>query len=248
MTMAPLRLGISRCLLGDEVRFDGGHKRDHFLSDILSCRVEWVSVCPEVEAGLGIPREPMRLVGKANAPRLMTITSTQDLTRQLKSFSTRKLDEFQRLDLSGYVLKARSPSCGVEQVPLHDERGIARSHGMGLFARSVRKRYPLIPIADEESLADPAACASFLRQVLGYHRWSMLTKSSLTHRAVVEFHRAQAELFMTGRPEQYQPLNRLVERARRYRPKELVARYGRAFMRALCQPSGAGGTHLRKRS
>ena len=113
MTTAPLRLGISRCLLGEEVRFDGGHKRDNFLTEVLGRYVEWVSVCPEVEAGLGTPREAMRLVGNPQYPRLVTIKSGKDHTRALETMTTNRIAELKSLDLSGYVFKKGSPSCGI---------------------------------------------------------------------------------------------------------------------------------------
>lgn len=190
-------------------------------------------VCPEVEAGLGTPREAMRLVGSANAPRLVTIKTQRDLTRPLKSFSARKIKELQALDLSGYVFKARSPSCGVDRVPLYDRYGRMGPNGMGLFARSFQKRFPLIPMTDEGRLADPACREYFLKQVFGYHRWSMLAKRSATHRAVVDFHRAQADLLLSCSRTRHHALNQLIAQAARYRPKELVARYGREFMKAL---------------
>lgn len=228
-----IRLGISRCLLGEEVRYDGGHKRDRFLTDVLGRYVEWVPICPEVEAGLGTPREAMRLVGRAHAARLVTITTQRDLTRPLKSFSARKTKELEALGLSGYVFKARSPSCGVDKVLLYDRYAKARPKGMGLFARCFQKQFPLIPMTDEGHLADPASREHFLGQVFGYHRWSMLAKRAATRHAVVEFHRAQADLLLSCGRTQHQALNRLVAQAARYRPKELIVRYGRGFMKAL---------------
>ncbi|HWV46873.1 MAG TPA: DUF523 domain-containing protein, partial [Nitrospira sp.] len=118
MTASPIHLGISRCLLGDEVRFDGEHKRDHFLTDILSRYVDWIPVCPEVEAGLGTPREAMRLVGKTRRPRLMTITSKHDHTEAMETMIKKRLTSLDKLDLSGFVFKKGSPSCGVERVPV----------------------------------------------------------------------------------------------------------------------------------
>ena len=110
MTITHLRLGISRCLLGEAVRFDGGHKRDSFLTDLLGRYVEWVPVCPEVEAGLGTPREAMRLIGDPANPRLVTIKSGKDHTQALNEMSANRLRELDRLDLSGFVFKKDSPS------------------------------------------------------------------------------------------------------------------------------------------
>src|SRR6185503_3558281 len=131
MTTALLRLGISRCLLGDEVRFDGGHKRDHFLTDLFGRYVEWVSVCPEVEAGLGTPREAMRLVGDPQYPRLVTIRTGIDHTRALETMTTNRLAELKSLDLSGYVFKKGSPSCGIERVRIFSEQGKLSRNGAG---------------------------------------------------------------------------------------------------------------------
>src|SRR5262245_21660314 len=121
MAAMSLRLGISRCLLGHQVRFDGGHKRDTFLTDVLGNYVKWVPVCPEVEAGLGIPREVMRLVGDPQNPRLVTIKSGIDHTHALKTMTTDRIEKLKKLDLSGYVFKKDSPSCGIERVRLYDE-------------------------------------------------------------------------------------------------------------------------------
>ena len=127
MTTLALRLGISRCLLGDEVRFDGGHKRDNFLTDVLGQYVEWVPVCPEVEAGLGTPREAMRLVGDSQEPRLVTIKSGTDHTGAVEKITENRIKELEELDLSGYVFKKGSPSCGIERVRIYNEHGDRKS-------------------------------------------------------------------------------------------------------------------------
>ena len=169
MTVAPrLRIGISQCLLGDPVRYDGGHKRDTLLADTLSQRVDWVPVCPEVEAGLGVPREPMRLEGTAALPRLVTSTSGVDHTAAMHRFSARRLRELERLDLSGFVLKARSPSCGIGMVPLVNVQGIETREGIGLFAQALIAHFPLLPVEDEDRLHDPQILKDFLKRVSDY--------------------------------------------------------------------------------
>ena len=169
MTASPrLRIGISQCLLGDHVRYDGGHKRDALLADTLSQSVEWVTVCPEVEAGLGVPREPMRLGGTAVSPRLVTITTNVDHTAAMQQFSARRLRELERLDLSGFVLKARSPSCGIGDVPLVSAQGVETSEGIGLFAQALIAHFPLLPVEDEDRLHDPQILKDFLKRVSGY--------------------------------------------------------------------------------
>lgn len=156
MTTSPLRLGISRCLLGDEVRFDGGHKQDHFLTDILGQYVEWVPVCPEVEAGLSTPREAMRLVGNPHRPRLMTITSKHDHTEAMETMVKGRLDSLNELDLSGFVFKRGSPSCGLERVRVYTTQGMPSHSGTGIFAKAFQDEFPLIPVEEEGRLSDPA--------------------------------------------------------------------------------------------
>src|SRR6185503_10041943 len=154
MTTASLRLGISRCLLGDEVRFDGGHRRDTFLTEVLGRYVEWVPVCPEVEAGLGTPREAMQLFGDPQGPRLVTIKGRTDHTGALETMTTNRIVELKELDLSGYVFKKGSPSCGVERVRIYNEQGVPSRNGVGLFARAFIEQFPLIPVEEEGRLCD----------------------------------------------------------------------------------------------
>jgi uncharacterized protein YbbK (DUF523 family) len=169
MTVAlRLRIGISQCLLGDRVRYDGGHKRDALLVDSLSRQVEWVPVCPEVEAGLGVPREPMRLEGTAASPRLVTTTTMVDHTATMQQFSERRLRELERLDLSGFVLKARSPSCGIGNVPLLNAQGIETPEGVGLFAQVLMAHFPTMPVEDEDRLHDPQILKNFLKRASDY--------------------------------------------------------------------------------
>ena len=169
MTREILCIGISQCLLGDKVRYDGGHKRDNFLIEALGRHVEWVPVCPEAELGLGTPREPMRLVGDLQAPRLVTITTGTDHTDPMNGFARQRIRQLETLDLSGYVFKADSPSCGITQVPLFNQ-DIKTNDGVGLFARAFIEYFPLIPIEEESRLQDLQAVNSFLEHILAYRR------------------------------------------------------------------------------
>ncbi|MEP6601423.1 MAG: DUF523 domain-containing protein [Nitrospirota bacterium] len=169
MTRKTLRIGISQCLLGDKVRYDGGHKCDSFLIEALGRDVDWVPVCPEVELGLGTPREPIRLVGDPRAPRLVTITTGIDHTDAMNRFARRRIGQLEALDLSGYVFKADSPSCGITQVPLFNQ-DIETNNGIGLFARAFIEYFPLIPIEEESRLHDSQAVNRFLERVLAYRR------------------------------------------------------------------------------
>ncbi len=168
-----IRLGVSSCLLGEKVRYDGGHKRDRFLSDgflsdELGALIEWVPVCPEVEAGMGVPRPPVRLVRRGNSVAMLEVESGRDHTRTLKRFALRRVRELRALDLCGYVLKSDSPSCGFEGVKVHDEKGEFRREGVGLYAAALREVYPHLPVEDEGRLHDPAVRENFVARILAY--------------------------------------------------------------------------------
>ncbi|HSF67725.1 MAG TPA: DUF523 and DUF1722 domain-containing protein [Nitrospiraceae bacterium] len=230
---APLRLGISRCLLGDEVRFDGGHKRDNFLTDVLGRYVEWVPVCPEVEAGLGVPREAMRLVGDPQQPRLVTIKNGIDHTRTLQIMTANRIEELKGLDLSGYVFKKGSPSCGVERVRIHNEAGRPSPKGVGLFARGFIEQFPLTPVEEEGRLCDPALRENFIERVFCYRRWQDLLRNGVTRQSLVQFHTTHKYVLLAHHPQRCETLGRLIGQADQYRPKELASRYGELFMKAL---------------
>ncbi|NOT24042.1 MAG: DUF523 and DUF1722 domain-containing protein [Nitrospiraceae bacterium] len=233
MKTSPLRLGISRCLLGDEVRYDGGHKRDNFLTDVLGSFVKWVSVCPEVEAGLGIPREAMRLVGNPLDPRLVTIKSGTDHTRALETLTKDRIEELKKLDLSGYVFKKGSPSCGIERVRVYSKDGIPSRNGVGLFARAFIEQFPLIPVEEEGRLCDSTLRENFIERVFCYRRWQDLVQSGATRQSLVQFHTIHKYLLLAHHPQQYQVLGRLVGQAERHPQKELTLRYGNLFMKVL---------------
>lgn len=229
----PMRIGISRCLLGEPVRYDGGHKRDRFVTEVLTRYVEWVPICPEVEAGLGTPREAMRLVGDASNPQLITVTTNRNVTRPLTLYADRKLETLEQVHLSGYIFKRDSPSCGIERVKLFSQRGRPSRTGVGLFAQAFNDRYPLVPIEDEGRLCDPVLRDNFIERVFCYHRWQLLTQNLPTHRSIVGFHTDYKYLLLAHSPDVYRSLGRLVAQANRYTRKELVERYGTLFMKAL---------------
>ena len=158
------RVGISACLLGERVRYDGAHKLDACLRDLLGPFVEWVPVCPEVECGLGVPREAMRLVGDPRSPRLVTRKTGIDHTERMKAWAERRLAELEKLGLDGFVFKARSPSCGL-RVEVVDSSGVAAGFAPGLFARAFLERFPLLPVEEDERLRDPVVREEFLSRV-----------------------------------------------------------------------------------
>lgn len=229
----PIRIGISRCLLGEAVRYDGGHKRDRFVTEVLSRHVEWVPICPEVEAGFGTPREAMRLVGDAKKPQLITVTTERNLTKPLTLYTGQKLETLAQVHLSGYIFKKDSPSCGIERVKLFNPQGMPSRAGVGLFARAFSERFPLVPIEDEGRLCDPVLRDNFIERVFCHHRWQLLSQRPSSRQSIVVFHTIHKYLLLAHSREVYQSLGHLVAQAHRYKPKELVERYGTLFMKAL---------------
>lgn len=164
-----IKVGISACLLGQKVRYDGGHSLDCFLTKTWGRYIEWTPVCPETEAGLPVPREPMRLFGDVNSPRLKTINTNIDHTERLLSWTQKRLDELELENLCGFVFKSRSPSSGMKGVKVYDDTGHSRPLGTGIFARAFMDRFPLLPVTDEEGLHDPVFREKFIERILDYH-------------------------------------------------------------------------------
>ena len=167
-TSRPIRVGISACLLGSEVRYDGGHKRDDLIIETIGRLVEWVPVCPEVEAGFGTPREAMNLVRTEGGVRLLTVDTVRDVTERIDVYARRRVSELAAENLSGYVLKKDSPSCGLEGVKVYDARDVADRTGRGRFAAALMERFPDLPVEDESRLSDPRLRQLFLERVFAY--------------------------------------------------------------------------------
>jgi len=231
--MAPLRLGISACLLGQAVRYDGGHKRDPFLAETLGRFVEWVPVCPEVELGLGVPREPIRLEGDAAAPRLVAAKSRRDLTRAMTRLARARAAELARLDLVGYVFKKDSPSCGMERVRVYGNGRRTLRRGTGLFAHALMERLPLLPVEEEGRLGDAALRASFVERVFAHARWKGALAAGMTRARLAAFHAAHERLLLANHPAACRRLGVLVANAGKRPLRAVVADYGAGFMEAL---------------
>ena len=228
----PVRLGISRCLLGEPVRYDGGHKRNLFLVDVLGHHVEWVPVCPEVEAGFDTPRESMRLVDDVAEPRLITVRSHQDHTDRMRRYTKQRLRDFHALQLSGYVFKKDSPSCGTRRVRVYTRESRLLGTGKGLFADAFQRTFPLTPVEDEGRLRDSGLRENFIERVFGYHRWQMLN-ARLTRGRLVSFHTAHKYLLLAHSQRHYRELGRVVANTQQRSARELARTYGPLFMEAL---------------
>jgi uncharacterized protein YbgA (DUF1722 family)/uncharacterized protein YbbK (DUF523 family) len=233
----PLRIGVSSCLLGANVRWDGGHKRDRFLTDELGPFVLWVPVCPEVEVGLGTPRPTLRLVRRGDDVRMIEPKSGSDHTDAMRAYARRRVRELDREDLSGYVLKKDSPSCGMERVKVYGEAGPAARVGSGLFAEALRERFPHLPVEEEGRLGDPRLRENFVVRLFAYRRLRRLFASRWNPGKLVAFHTAHKLLLLAHVPAAYTSLGRLVADARGLARDELSRRYQHEFMAALAHPS-----------
>jgi uncharacterized protein YbgA (DUF1722 family)/uncharacterized protein YbbK (DUF523 family) len=227
------RIGISSCLLGQAVRFDGGHKRDRFLAETFSQFVDWVPVCPELDAGFGTPRETMRLERHGQAVRLITTRTQRDLTAVLTSAVDRRIDLLGQEGLSGYVLKKDSPSCGLMRVKVYEAQGSPARTGRGLFAEALVARFPALPVEEEGRLADPRLRENFIERVFAYQRLRAFFGGRWRLGDLVAFHTAHKLVLMAHSPEAYRRLGRLVADARSIPRPRLVREYGAAFMTAL---------------
>lgn len=228
----PIRLGISSCLLGEAVRFDGGHKRDSFLTETFAKFVEWVPVCPEVECGFGTPREPLRLVRLGGGVRLLTVRTGRDVTAQLDEYATRRAAELASEDLCGYVLKKDSPSCGLERVKVYEGSVPART-GRGLFAAALRERFPELPVEEEGRLSDPRLRENFVERVFAYRRLRDRFRGTWTVANLVQFHTAHKLILMAHSPAAYRQLGRLVASARDFSRDTVGPQYTRLFMATM---------------
>jgi uncharacterized protein YbgA (DUF1722 family)/uncharacterized protein YbbK (DUF523 family) len=230
-----IRIGISSCLLGQQVRYDGGHKRDRFLTETFGRFVEWVPVCPEVEAGFGTPREPMQLIGGHGSLRLVTVRTRRDVTDQLARYASRRVEQLAREDLSGYVLKKDSPSCGPDRVKVYGRSTPPARGGMGLFAAALQQRYPFLPIEDEGRLSDPRLRENFVERVFGYRRVRDLFAARWTNGDLVAFHAAHKLTLMAHSTAAYQSLGQLVANIKRLPRRDVETRYFEGFMTALAR-------------
>jgi uncharacterized protein YbgA (DUF1722 family)/uncharacterized protein YbbK (DUF523 family) len=229
----PIRIGISSCLLGQQVRFDGGHKRSDFLVDIFGPFVEFVAVCPEVEIGLGVPRETLRLTRAADDIRLVGNKSGVDQTAAMRRYADRRTAALRADDLSGYVLKKDSPSCGMERVRIYSTSGMPARDGRGLYAEALMRRYPNLPIEEEGRLNDARLRENFIERVFAYRRIRSFFAGRWTLGGLVAMHTAHKLQLLSHAPGAYTELGRMVAQASTIPRAELRDRYEREFMEAL---------------
>lgn len=228
-----LRIGISSCLLGQEVRYDGGHKRDRYVTDTLGRYFQWLPVCPEVELGLGTPRETISLVQLGGDVRLRTTKTDVDLTDDMRRFARRRAAQLEKENLAGYILKKDSPSCGMERVKVVQENGPSRRTGRGLFAAALRERMPQLPVEEEGRLCDPRLRENWVERVFAYEALKRLFRGRWTAGDLVAFHTRYKFVLLAHCETDYRALGRLVARAKSLPRAELREQYARQFMTAM---------------
>ena len=229
-----VKILVSACLLGEKVRFDGGHKRDLFLNETLGPFVEWVRVCPEVDCGLPVPREAMRLVGDPKHPRLLTNRTGIDHTERMERWAKARLEELSGLDLCGYICKKDSPSSGMERVKVYGAGdGIPVRTGAGVFTRMFIGRFPRIPVEEEGRLTDPVLREMFVERVFCHRRFRNLLACPLSRGALVDFHTDHKLLLLSHDRGHYEEMGRLVAGAKTLPVGTLYRKYEEIFMAAL---------------
>lgn len=208
-----IKLGVSSCLLGEEVRYDAGHKHNTYINKTLATYFDFISVCPEVGCGLPIPRPAMRLIGDSLNPRLITTHTKEDYTDQMKVFCQNKVKELAQEDLCGFIFKKDSPSSGLYRVKIYSENGTSVRSGRGIFARYFTEEYPLLPIEEEGRLSDPDLRENFIESVFYYRRWKDFLQDEPSIAKLMDFHAQHKLLFMSHSPEFLRQLGRLTANA-----------------------------------
>lgn len=233
MRIEKIKLGVSSCLLGQEVRFDGGHKRDAFINGPLAEYMEYQAVCPEMGIGLGVPRPPIRLVGDPRQARARGVRDPSiDVTDKLRQFAIDTLPTLNHI--SGYILKKGSPSCGMERVKVYSEQGgMPAQQAAGLYAQVLQQHFPLLPIEEEGRLNDVVLRENFINRIFIYHAWQKLMHEGLTAAKLLDFHTRQKYLVMAHSQAAYQRLGRLLSNLAKTDIDAIGAAYFEELMTAL---------------
>jgi uncharacterized protein YbgA (DUF1722 family)/uncharacterized protein YbbK (DUF523 family) len=231
--MDKIRIGVSKCLLGEQVRYDGQHKHDHFITDTLGRFFEFVGVCPEVECGLGVPRESMRLIGDPADPRLVTTRTGLDLTARMQDWVARRVAELEREDLGGFIFKSRSPSSGMENVKVYNDKGGFSGKAPGLFAKAFMAQFPTLPCEDEGRLNDPDLRENFIERVFTLWRFRQALRASPTLATLMTFHARNKLLIQSHHETLMREMGREVASLKAREARAHIPQYEAKLMRAL---------------
>jgi uncharacterized protein YbgA (DUF1722 family)/uncharacterized protein YbbK (DUF523 family) len=210
-----IRIGVSACLLGQPVRFDGGHKHDRYLTNTLGEYLDFVPVCPEVESGFSIPRETLRLVGDPQNPRLVTSRTNIDHTDRMLGWAEKRVRELEAENLCGFIFKSDSPSSGLMRVKVYNAKGMAEKKGVGLFARAFTRHFPLLPVEEEGRLNDPVLRETFIEQIFTLKRWRETLALGRNMKNLVDFHTRHKLLLLSHSPVNARLMGKLVADGRK---------------------------------
>ena len=227
-----ITIGVSSCLLGNEVRYDGGHKHDRYITETLGRYLSFVPVCPEVECGLPIPREAMRLVGEVDRPQLVTNKTGVDHTDRMLTWARKKVVELEKENLCGFIFKNRSPSSGMERVKVYDGNNVPRAVGVGIFARAFKDHFPLLPTEEEGRLHDPLLRENFIEQIFVYQRWREVADAP-TAAKLISFHTTHKLLLMAHSEKHTREMGRLMAQAGSLDLDTFIERYQELLMAAM---------------
>lgn len=227
-----ITIGVSSCLLGNEVRYDGGHKHDRYITETLGRYLSFVPVCPEVECGLPIPREAMRLVGEVDRPRLVTNKTGVDHTDRMLTWARKKVAELEKENLCGFIFKNRSPSSGMERVKVYDGNNVPRAVGVGIFARAFKDHFPLLPTEEEGRLHDPLLRENFIEQIFVYQRWREVADAPAAAK-LISFHTTHKLLLMAHSEKHTREMGRLMAQAGSLELDTFIERYQELLMTAM---------------
>lgn len=230
---SPIRIGISACLLGQKVRYNGGHQHDRLITEVLGEFLEFVPVCPEVECGLGIPRESMRLIGDPEAPRLITYKTKIDHTEKMRSWAAKRVKELEKESLRGFIFKSKSPSSGMERIKVYGEGQTVRMNGVGMFARAFMDHFPRLPREEDGRLHDIVLRENFIEEIFIYNRWQQLLTGSKSLGRLVDFHTDHKLQIMSHSVKYYREMGRLVAKGKELTTTELLESYEKLLMDAM---------------
>jgi len=228
-----IRIGVSACLLGQPVRFDGGHKHDRYLTNTLGEYLDFVPVCPEVESGFSIPRETLRLVGDPEAPRLVTSRTNIDHTDRMTGWAEKRVRELEKENLCGFIFKSDSPSSGLMRVKVYNPKGMAEKKGVGLFARAFTRHFPLLPVEEEGRLNDPVLRETFIEQIFTLKRWRETLALGRNMKNLVDFHTRHKLLMLSHSPTNARLMGKLVADGRKTPIQTVYAQYENLLIETL---------------
>ena len=228
-----IRIGVSACLLGQLVRFDGGHKHDRYLTDTLGEYLDFVPVCPEVESGFSIPRETLRLVGDPKAPRLITSRTNIDYTDHMLGWAEKRVRELEAENLCGFIFKSDSPSSGLMRVKVYNPKGMAEKKGVGLFAQAFTRHFPLLPVEEEGRLNDPVLRETFIEQIFTLKRWRETLALGRSMKNIIDFHARHKLLLLSHSPANARLMGKLVADGKQVRIQSVYEQYESLLIETL---------------